>query len=140
MDSNAYRKNDVKSRDFIRVYSYSSFAEFCCAYIRVPTMTGNNNKMKSSENTFSPIQLVGFEEANSFSIADDVSVNIRELIDLRDKLLSKMRTIRKHLMGIGYSKEDLLKSGYGNNVYVMRSLTSIIDILGIRDPKKCAPG
>jgi len=86
------------------------------------------------------IQLVGFEEANSFSIADDVSVNIRELINLRDELLSKMRTIRKNLMGMGYSKEDLLKSGYGSNVYVMRGLTSILEMLGITDPHKIRIG
>lgn len=86
------------------------------------------------------IQLVGFEEANSFSIADDVSVNIRELINLRDELLTKMRAIRTDLMGMGYSKEDLLKSGYGSNVYVMRSLTSMMDMLGITDPKKIRVG
>lgn len=96
--------------------------------------------MKSSKSTNLPIQLVSFEEANSFSIADDISVNIRELIDLRDKLLSKMRTIRKDLMDMGYSKEDLLKSGYGRNVYVMRSLTNIIEMLGITDPQKIRIG
>ena len=97
--------------------------------------------MKSSKNTGSSIQLVGFEEANSFSISDDVSINIRELIDLRDKLLEKMRAIRADLMGMGYSKEDLLKSGgYGSNVYVIRGLTSMMDRLGITDPKKIRVG
>ena len=86
------------------------------------------------------IQLVGFEEANSFSIADDVSVNIRELINLRDELLSKMRTIRTNLMGMGYTKKDLLKSGYGSNVYVIRSITNIIEMLGITDPHKIRIG
>ena len=97
--------------------------------------------MKSSKSTDSSIQLVGFDEANSFSISDDVSVNIRELIDLRDKLLSKMRAIRADLMGMGYSKEDLLKSGgYGSNVYVIRGLISMMDMLGITDPKKIRVG
>lgn len=97
-------------------------------------------KKKSSKNSDTSIQLVGFEEANSFSIADDVSVNIHELINLRDELLSKMRTIRKDLMELGYSKEDLLNSSYGSNVYVMRSLTNIIEMLGITDPHKIRIG
>jgi len=96
--------------------------------------------MKSSKDTDSPIQLVGFEEASSFSIADDVSVNIRELIELRDKLLSKIRTVKKDLMAMGYSKEDLRKSGYGRNAYVMRGLRTIIEMLGITDPKKIRIG
>lgn len=43
-------------------------------------------------------------------------------------------------MGKGYSKEDLLKSGYGNNVYVMRSLTSMLETLGITDSQKIRIG
>lgn len=98
------------------------------------------NWNKPSDNKASPIQLVGFEDANSFSIADDVSVNIRKLINSRSKLLSKMRKIRKRLMKKGYSKDELLKSSYGRNVYVMRNLTSILKKLGIIDPKKIRIG